>query len=151
MEKEKEIHELVEAQRRFFNTGKTLDVSFRIKQLKALKAALISHEEAICKALNKDLGRHKVEAYICDVGSVILETNEAIRHVRKWARTETHFSGIVCFPSVFTKVYKIPYGVSLIMSPYNFPFILSLGVLVAAISGGNTAVLKASSKTPNCT
>ena len=148
---EKEIHELVEAQHRFFNTGKTLDVSFRIKQLKALKAALISHEEAICEALNKDLGRHKVEAYICDVGSVILETNEAIRHVRKWARTETHFSGIVCFPSVFTKVYKIPYGVSLIMSPYNFPFILSLGVLVAAISGGNTAVLKASSKTPNCT
>ena len=151
MDKEKEIHELVEAQRRFFNTGKTLDVSFRITQLKALKAALIKHEDAICEALNKDLGRHKVEAYICDVGSVLMETNEAIQHVRKWARTEAHFSGIVTFPSIFTRVYKMPYGVSLIMSPYNFPFILSLGVLTAAIAGGNTAVIKASSKTPNCT
>ena len=151
MDKEKEIHELIEAQRRFFNTGKTLDVSFRIKQLKALKAALISHEIAICDALNKDLGRHKVEAYICDVGIIISEINDALRHIRKWTRTEVHFSGIVTFPSIFTRVYKVPYGVSLIMSPYNFPFVLSLGVLVASIAGGNTAVLKASSKTPNCT
>ena len=151
LDKEKEIHELVLAQRRYFNTGETLKVSFRIKQLKALKAALISHEDAICDALNKDLGRHQVEAYICDVGSVILEANEAIHKLKKWSRTEVHFSGLVCFPSIFTRVYKMPYGVSLIMSPYNLPFILSLGVLVAAISGGNTAVLKASSKTPNCT
>lgn len=146
-----DVHNIVGSQRKFFATGKTLDVRFRIEQLKALKTALYTHEEAICLALNKDLGRHKVEAYVCDVGLIIAEINEAIHHVKKWNKTEVHFSGLVPFPSIFTRVYKVPYGVSLIMSPYNFPFLLSLGVLVAAISGGNTAVLKASSKTPNCT
>ncbi|MBP5660754.1 MAG: aldehyde dehydrogenase family protein, partial [Lachnospiraceae bacterium] len=146
-----DIQEIVASQRKFFATGKTLDIRFRIEQLKALKAALYKYEDAICGALNKDLGRHKVEAYVCDIGLIIAEINEAIHHVKKWNRTEVHFSGLVPFPSIFTRVYKVPYGVSLIMSPYNFPFLLSLGVLVAAISGGNTAVLKASSKTPNCT
>ena len=85
------------------------------------------------------------------MGSVILEINETIKGVRSWAKPETHFSGIHCFPSIVTKVYKMPYGVSLIISPFNFPFMLSIGVLVASIAGGNTTVIKASSKTPECT
>ena len=151
MSEEHDIHKIVISQKNFFSTGKTLDIKYRMAQLKALKRAVISHEDKIVRALNEDLGRHKVEGYICDVGIVIAEINEAIHHLRKWSRTEFHFSGIICFPGLFTRVYKMPYGVSLIMSPYNFPFTLSLGVLAAAISGGNTAVLKASSKTPNCT
>lgn len=151
MSEEHGIHKIVISQKNFFSTGKTLDIKYRMAQLKALKRAVISHEDKIVRALNEDLGRHKVEGYICDVGIVIAEINEAIHHLRKWSRTEFHFSGIICFPGLFTRVYKMPYGVSLIMSPYNFPFTLSLGVLAAAISGGNTAVLKASSKTPNCT
>ena len=145
------IHEAVERQRAFFRTGKTLDVSWRVAQLKALKAALISHEEEIERALREDLGRSVEEAYFCDVGSVLLEINETIRGLRRWARPELHFSGFVCFPSVITRVYKMPYGVSLIISPFNFPFLLSLGVLTASIAGGNTAVLKASSKSAACT
>jgi aldehyde dehydrogenase (NAD+) len=148
---EQNVHDIVNSQKLFFSSGKTLDIKFRLAQLKSLKKAVESHEGALVSALNKDLGRQKVEAYICDVGIVIAEINEAIHHLRKWSRTEVHFSGMICFPSLFTRVYKMPYGVSLIMSPYNFPFTLSLGVLVAAISGGNTAVIKASSKTPNCT
>ncbi|MBP5151669.1 MAG: aldehyde dehydrogenase family protein, partial [Lachnospiraceae bacterium] len=70
---------------------------------------------------------------------------------KKWARPERHFSGFICFPSITTRVYKMPYGVSLIISPFNFPFLLTFGVLTAAIAGGNTAVIKTSSKTPNCT
>ena len=145
------IHEAVEAQRSFFRSGQTLDVDWRIHQLKRLKVTVQLHQKDMQRALAQDLGRSAAEAYFCDVGSVILEINEAIRGLRKWAKPETHFSGITCFPSVRTKVYKMPYGVSLIISPFNFPFLLSLGVLAASISGGNTAVIKTSSKTPNCT
>ena len=152
MDNEKErITKIVDSQRRFFLTDKTLDVDFRIRQLKRLRATVISHEEELKAALAADLGRAPLEAYFCDIGSVILEINEMIKGLKNWAKPETHFSGLHCFPSIITKVYKLPYGVTLIISPFNFPIILSLGVLAASISGGNTAVIKASSKSPNCT
>ncbi|MBP5313791.1 MAG: aldehyde dehydrogenase family protein, partial [Eggerthellaceae bacterium] len=142
---------LVEKQRSFFRSGMTLDVKWRIDQLKKLKAAIIAHTNDIQQALNADLGRSAAEAYFCDIGTVILEINEAIRGVRRWARPETHFSGMLCFPSTTTKVYKMPYGVSLIISPFNFPILLTIGVLAASIAGGNTAVIKTSSKSKACT
>ena len=151
MELEQNIHELVERQRAFFRTGETLPIPWRIRQLQTLKSCVLHHREEMEQALAEDLGRAPFEAYFCDIGSVLQEVNEAICHLRRWARPETHFSGLLCFPSVITKVYKMPYGVSLIISPFNFPFLLSLGVLTAAIAGGNTAVLKASSKSPACT
>ena len=146
-----EIHALVERQRTFFRTGQTLDVNWRLQQLQKLKAAVRSHEKELLDALAADLGRSEAEGYFCDVGSVILEINETLRGLRRWARPERHFSGFTCFPSVVTRVYKMPYGVTLIISPFNFPILLSLGVLTAAIAGGNTAVIKASSKSPRCT
>ena len=145
------IHDIVEKQRRFFNTNVTLDVAWRKKQLRALIYSVEKHRTELEDALNADLGRSRAEAYFCDIGTVILETNEIIHGLSRWARPETHFSGFVCFPSIFTKVYKMPYGVSLIISPFNFPILLSLGVLAASIGGGNTAVIKCSSKTPHCT
>ena len=145
------IHQAVQDQKEFFRTGETLDISWRIKQLKALKAAIRSHEAQILRALKEDLGRHPVEAYFCDVGSIILEINETISGLRRWARPEVHYSGMLCFPSILTKVYKMPYGTTLIISPFNFPFLLSLGVLTASIAGGNTAVIKASSKSVSST
>ena len=145
------VHEVVAGQKEFFRSGVTLDVGWRIRQLKALKAAVQSHEAQILRALREDLGRHPVEAYFCDVGSVILEINETISGLRKWARPEVHYSGMLCFPSVMTKVHKMPYGTTLIISPFNFPFLLSLGVLAASIAGGNTAVIKASSKSVSST
>ncbi len=146
-----QIRQLTEKQRAYFRTGVTLDVNWRREQLKKLKAAVQAHEKDITDALADDLGRSETEAYFCDVGSVILEINETLRGLRRWARPETHFSGFVCFPSVVTKVYPMPYGTALIISPFNFPFLLSLGVLTAAIAGGNTAVIKASSKSPRST
>ncbi len=145
------IKETVDRQRAFFNTGKTLPLAFRKEQLKKLKEAVAAHEADMIEALHKDLGRHALEAYFCDVGTIIAEINEALHGLKKWARPERHFSGFICFPSISTKVYKMPYGVSLIISPFNFPFLLTFGVLTAAIAGGNTAVIKTSSKTPNCT
>ena len=148
---EERIHNVVERQRTFFRTGRTLDTDWRVEQLQKLKTALLVHEKELTDALAADLARSEAEAYFCDIGSTVAEINETIRGLKKWAKPETHFSGLVCFPSIVTKVYKMPYGVSLIISPFNFPFLLSLGVLVASIAGGNTAVIKASSKSPNCT
>lgn len=145
------LHAAVEAQREFFRRGETLDVGWRLEQLKKLKGAVISRRAELEQALCEDLGRSETEAYFCDIGSLLLEINETIRGLRRWARPESHFSGLLCFPSLVTKVYKMPYGVSLIISPFNFPVLLSLGVLVSAIAGGNTAVIKASSKSPCCT
>lgn len=140
------ISETVKNQRAFFRTGETLDVKWRIAQLKKLKQAVLDNKEMLQAALYDDLGKSPVEAYLCDIGPVIVEVNEIIRGLKKWAKPEKHFSGLMCFPSTRTTVYKMPYGVSLIISPFNFPILLTLGVLAASIAGGNTAVIKASSK-----
>ena len=148
---EKNIAEIVSKQRKFFKSGTTLDVDWRIKQLKKLKLAILANEGPITKALTKDLGRTDMEGYFCDIGATVMEINETIKGLKRWARPELHYSGLVCFPSITTKVYKMPYGVSLIISPFNFPILLTFGVLAASIAGGNTAVIKASSKSPACT
>ncbi len=140
------VHAIVEKQRAYFRTGATLDVNFRIEQLKKLKQSVLDHRELLEQALYEDLNKSPVEAYLCDLGPVIVEVDEILKGIRRWARPERHFSGLMCFPSTGTTVYKMPYGVSLIISPFNFPILLTLGVLAASISGGNTAVLKTSSK-----
>ena len=143
---EGKIREIVAAQRRYFRTGATLPIGWRIKQLKRLKAAVIAHQREFEEALAEDLGRSAVEAYLCDVGPIIVEINEMLCGLRRWARPECHFSGLMCFPSMVTKVYKMPYGVSLVISPFNFPILLTIGVVAAAMAGGNTVVIKSSSK-----
>ena len=141
-----DIHNIVNKQKEYFLKGETLSVKFRKRQLKALKDAIIKNEDKLINALKEDLGRDPVEAYLCDIGSVIMEINEYYHGLNKWSKPETHFSGLASFPSMITKVYKIPFGVSLIISPFNFPILLSLGVLAASIAGGNTSIIKASSK-----
>ena len=148
---EEKLKHIVEEQRIFFRTGKTLDISWRLEQLRKLKRMVEEHEKELEDSMAVDLGRTPEEAYFCDIGDVISECNEAIHGLKRWARPERHFSGLVCFPSLITKVYKMPYGVTLIISPFNFPFLLSLGVLLNSIAGGNTAVIKASSKSSACT
>ncbi|MBQ8100948.1 MAG: iron-containing alcohol dehydrogenase [Paludibacteraceae bacterium] len=143
---EASIREIVEAQRRFFRTGTTLPVSWRKQQLKRLKTAVLAHEKEFEEALAADLGRSAVEAYLCDIGPIVVEINEMLAGLSRWARPERHFSGLMCFPSMVTKVYKMPYGVSLVISPFNFPILLTIGVVAAAMAGGNTVVIKSSSK-----
>ena len=145
------IHELVNRQKKYFRTNETLDIDWRIHQLKRLRTAIRLYEDEITAALVSDLGRSETEAYLADIGSVIMEINETIKGLKAWARPELHLSGPACFPSIFTKVYKMPYGTALIISPFNFPVMLSLGPLAACIAGGNTAIIKASSKSPATT
>lgn len=145
------VHEAVEKQRAYFRTGATLPLAFRKEMLIRLKQSVIKHQSDMEQALKEDLGRSDFEAYLCDVGPIILEINEAIHGIKKWAKPERHSSGLLAFPSMTTRVYKIPYGVALIVSPFNFPFLLTLGVLSASIAAGNTAILKTSSKSQACT
>lgn len=140
------IHEIVDKQRKYFRSGNTLDVNWRLLQLRKLKQAMLDNQELFNAALYEDLGKSSFESFLVEVGPVIVEINEIMRGLKKWARPEKHFSGLTCFPSMTTSVYKVPYGVSLIISPFNFPVVLTLGVLAAAISAGNTAVIKTSSK-----
>ena len=146
-----DIHNIVLRQQEFFYTNATLPVKFRKEQLRKLKEAIKKNQEKILDALHTDLGRSSVEGYLLDIGPTLFEIEEYISGLKKWNKPETHLSGLACFPSIFTKVYKLPYGTALIVSPFNFPILLTLGVLAAAIAGGNTAVIKASSKSAACT
>ena len=146
-----DIHQIVTTQKEFFLSGKTLDIKFRKAQLVKLKEAIKKYEKELVDALHADLGRCEAEAYFCDIGDTIMEINEYIKGLKKWSRPERHFSGLAAFPSLTTKVYKMPYGVTLIISPFNFPVLLSLGVLAASICGGNTAMVKMSSKSKETT
>lgn len=105
---EERIQEVIRRQNTFFRSGKTLDTAWRIRRLKRLRQAVCDHENEILAALRKDLGRAEAEGYFCDIGTVILEINEMIAGLPRWSRPETHASGIVCFPSTTTKVYKMP-------------------------------------------
>ena len=84
-----QIHEIVETQRAFFRTGETLDVSWRIQQLKKLKSAVLEHQELLQNALYEDLGKSPTEAYLVDIGPVIVEINEILKGIRRWARPES--------------------------------------------------------------
>ncbi len=84
------IEKIVEKQRDFFHTNKTLDVEFRIRQLKRLKRAVMMNEDELLQALSDDLGRDRMEGYFCDVGSLILEINETIKGLKKWAYYKRH-------------------------------------------------------------
>ena len=77
------IHEIVQKQRAFFRTGKTLDVKWRKEQLKKLKQAVMDHKDLLQDALYEDLGKSPVEAYLCDLGPVIVEVNEILRGLNR--------------------------------------------------------------------
>ena len=142
-----QIHDILEAQRRYFHSGATLDVNFRIAQLKKLYTAIKKYEVDIHAALKEDLGKSDFEGFMCETGMVLTEISYMLRHVRKFAREKTVRTPLAQFAS---RSYKkpCPYGNVLIMSPWNYPFLLTIDPLVNAIAAGNTAVIKPSAYSP---
>lgn len=142
-----QISGIVAKQREFYATGATLDVPFRIDALKKLYKAVADRERDIAAAMEEDLGKSLTESYMCETGMVLSEISYMLRHVRSFAREKTVLTPIVQFPS---RSYKkpMPYGVTLIMSPWNYPLLLTLGPLTDAIAAGNTAVVKPSAYSP---
>ena len=141
------IESILQEQRAFFAAGSTLDVDYRIRQLKKLYAAIKQLEPEILAALKEDLGKSGYEGFMCETGLVLSEISYMIRHTRRFAREKTVYTPLAQFAS---RSYRTPcpYGNVLIMSPWNYPFLLTIDPLATAIATGNTAVVKPSAYAP---
>ena len=142
-----DIENIVKKQRAYFNSGKMLPVEQRIASLKRLRSYIRRYEDEIGEALKEDLGKSSIEGYFCETGLVLSELTYMINHVRRYAREHTVHSPITQFVSR-SYVKPSPYGCTLIMSPWNYPFLLTIDPLVDAIAAGNTAVVKPSAYSP---
>ena len=142
------IDEVINKQREFFNTDKTKDVKFRLEHLKKLKNSIIANEGEIKKALKEDLNKSESESYMTEIGMTLSELSYDIRHVRGWSKNKRVGTPLAHFPAR-SFISKEPYGVALILSPWNYPFMLLIEPLIGAISAGNCAVLKPSEFAPN--
>lgn len=135
--------EIFDKQKQFFKTGKTLDIDFRIEQLRKLKEVIKRKEDKILEALNKDLRKSRFEGYITEVSMVYEEINLSIKSLRRWSRKQKVKSPLAVLPAK-SYIYYEPYGTVLIIGPFNYPFQLNFSPLVGAISAGNTAMIKPS-------
>ena len=145
---EQEIKSVVEKQRRYFYTGATLSVEKRVQALKKLRTCIQKHQQEIHEAIQKDLGKSSFESYMCETGLVLSEITYMLKHIRSFSREKRVRTPLSQFPSrSFRK--PSPYGVVLIMSPWNYPFLLTIEPLVDALAAGNTAVLKPSAYSPH--
>ena len=141
------IQEIVRKQRSFFYKGNTLDIEFRIRSLKKLQASILEHQEQINAALKSDLGKSSFESYMCESGLVLSEITYMLKHIRSLSKEKTVHTPLAQFHS---RSYQkpSPYGVVLVMSPWNYPFLLTFDPLVEALAAGNTVVLKPSAYSP---
>lgn len=145
---ETEIKDLVEKQRSYFYTGVTLNIDYRIQALKKLKDVIKRREDEINTAIQCDLGKSSFESYMCETGLSLSEISYMIKHTRSFAKEKTVYTPLAQFHS---RSYKkpSPYGVVLVMSPWNYPFLLTIEPLVDAIAAGNTVIVKPSAYSPN--
>ena len=142
-----DIQALVTAQRAYFNTGATLPLSARRAALQRLREAITAHERDITAALRSDLNKSPTESYMCEIGMTLSELRFVERHLDGWARDRRHLTPLAQFPAKSLTVSE-PYGVVLIMSPWNYPFLLTVEPLIGAIAAGNCCVVKPSAYSP---
>lgn len=142
-----EITNLIEAQRTFFATGSTLNADYRIAALRKLKNCIKAHEQDIMNALRTDLGKGSQESYMCEAGLTLSEISYMLSHTRRFMREKTVATPLAQFASR-SYVKPSPYGTVLIMSPWNYPFLLTMEPLVDALAAGNTAIIKPSAYSP---
>lgn len=130
-------------EKEYYLSGETLSVKFRIEKLRLLKKVIKDNEEKLLSALKKDLNKSNFEGYVTEIGILYQEIDYAIKNVKKWAKREKKKTDIVYFPAK-SYIYKQPYGVVLIISPFNYPIQLAFSPLIGAISAGNCAIIKPS-------
>ena len=142
-----EIQNILEKQHKFFQTGQTLPVNYRIEQLKKLKDSIIRHEPDLNLALKADLGKSETESYMCEVGLTLSELSWMLKHIKKLTKEKWVPTPLAQFAA---KSFRSPspYGTVLIMSPWNYPVLLTLEPLIDALAAGNTAVVKPSAYAP---
>ena len=131
----------IDAQRAFFAAGKTRPVEARLKALRALRDAILAMEDEINAALKADLGKSATESYMCETGMVLSEISHMLKHARRYSRPLRARTPLAQFHAS-SRQLACPYGVALVMSPWNYPLMLALDPAVDAIAAGNTVVLK---------
>ena len=138
---------LIQKQKAFFATGKTHSLAFRMHALAMLKRAIEIHEKEIHATLEADLGKSPFESYMCETGMCLAEITYQMKHLKTFASPRRVKTPLAQFPAK-SYVQPSPYGVTLIMSPWNYPFLLTIEPLVDALAAGNTAVVKPSAYSP---
>lgn len=144
---EKEIARIVRRQKAYFAEGRTLPVPCRLAALGRLERSVRAHQEDIAAALQADLGKSPQESYMCETGLTLAELRDHRAHLRRWAQPRVRLAGAANFPGLAVRVPE-PYGVALIMAPWNYPFLLTLEPLIGAVAAGNCAVVKPSAYVP---
>jgi aldehyde dehydrogenase (NAD+) len=144
----KEVQSLVSEQKAFFNTGKTKDAGFRKTQLSTLQKVIGENRVKILDALQQDLSKSAYEGYMTEVGIVLDEIRFIKKHLLKWAKARRVRTHLFQFPGS-SYIYTEPYGVSLIISPWNYPFQLVIGPLIGSMAAGNCSVVKPSEYAPH--
>ena len=143
-----ELRKIVKKQKSFFESGVSRDLAYRRSALQSLKREIERNEDAILNALQRDLGKSPFEAYETEIGIVLSEISYMLRHLNRLAAPERVRTPLTNFPGK-SAVYREPYGVVLIMSPWNYPFQLTMLPLVGALAAGNCAVVKPSAYSPS--
>ena len=144
------MKEILQKQREYFNTFETYDIKFRIQQLKNLRDKILEKKEDLFAAFKEDMNKSEFEVVSTELGLVMNEINYLIKNIRKLAEDRTSAASILNYPAKNFQIFE-PYGLTLVVSPWNYPFQLTLVPVAGAISGGNTVVVKPSRNTPNVT
>ncbi len=147
MESQNSIVDVLIRQKQFFLTDKTKNITYRKEQLRKLRDLIIKNEKVIYEALKTDFRKSTFETYLSENGYMIMEINQFIKKLKRWARPKRLPSNLLNFPSSSFLMHE-PYGVSLIIAPWNYPFQLAMGPLVGAMAAGNCAILKPSELAP---
>lgn len=135
---------IINAQRDFFQTNQTLSYTFRYESLTKLKQAILTYEKQIADALFLDLGKIDAESFLTEIGIALSEITYVTKHLKSWMRRKKVKTPFVLFKASSYQVYE-PYGVTAILSPWNYPFQLSINPVIGALASGNTVILKPSS------
>lgn len=142
------VKELIENQKLFFQSGKTKALSFRLKALRQLQEAVRAHEKDLMEALYKDLNKSAFDAYSTEIGVVLEEIRFTLKNLSGWVKPQKVKTPLTHLGSR-SAIYSEPYGVALIIAPWNYPFQLAVAPLIGAIAAGNCAILKPSELTPH--
>ncbi|MBN6885996.1 aldehyde dehydrogenase (NAD+) [Cytobacillus horneckiae] len=145
MEKYKQV---IQKQRLYFSKGETKELSFRISALEKLQKLIKTHEQDIMVALKEDLNKTEFDSYLTEIAVLIEEIKFTLKNIQKWAKPRKVKSSLSTFGSK-SFIYPEPYGVTLIISPWNYPFQLAMAPLIGSIAAGNTAIIKPSELTPH--
>ncbi|MCP2045467.1 aldehyde dehydrogenase [Pontibacter sp. HSC-36F09] len=141
------VLDLLQQQRAFFAGGHTLDVSFRKEQLQRLLEAVRSHEQELIDAMYTDFRKPAFETFTTEIGFVEKELQLVLKNIVRWARPKAVSETLLNFPAR-SYIYSQPYGVALIIGPWNYPLQLVLNPLIGALAAGNCAIIKPSELTP---